>query len=41
MQAVADQVAGRQTELNTLNQRLADLEKLAVFSEFRELDWHP
>ena len=41
MQAVADQVAARQTELNTLNQRLADLEKLAVFSEFRELDWRP
>ena len=40
-QAIADQVATRQAELSTLNQRLTDLDKLAVFSEFRELDWRP
>lgn len=41
MQALAERIAAAKTEYDRLQERLGKLQQLAVFSDFRELDWRP
>ncbi len=40
MHRVADGIAELETERHRLNERLQQIGKLAMFTDFRELDWH-